>query len=318
MDDEQAKNQASILNELGITPDVRRDTVETALTKNRKPPTSLEQLSAHVRVPKDELKKKFEKYIENIIGYRDWVASSPEELFAIEGTNTDSGFRSFFSFNTKGGFSASNRWHYYPEASFITHAIYKGKENGMNYTNIKFTRDGVIEIAETNGERKVEVSFDKGQASKIDFEVFDKFCDEEEKYPFIRSSLFLEDVRKLPQGVELKPEDFMQILILPQDERFGELTLRVDNDRIRMTRYKGEKVYDVIEFPLEIDVENIQQRFLPDALVRNPTLDNTDVDFNWKMSDPARVAGIEWEAMEDDEYHSMDRKGRKLESVDAQ
>lgn len=72
-----------------------------------------------------------------------------------------------------------------------------------------------------------------------------------------------------------------------------------------LERLENGDIKDIIEVPKKVDVEGLRNKFIPDELLNNLKSFDTSLDDGWRGVDFFHEAGIRWDAVADDSFHSL-------------
>lgn len=87
----------------------------------------------------------------------------------------------------------------------------------------------------------------------------------------------------------------------------GKLEMEEDKKtgRVILRRIEDGEVKDEMEFPMKIDPQALKERWLHDALLKDPRNPDTRLDEKWRGVDFFHDAGLRWDAVADDKLHSL-------------
>lgn len=89
---------------------------------------------------------------------------------------------------------------------------------------------------------------------------------------------------------------------------FGEVEFDelFDENRLIFRRIQNGEVKDDVEVPLKIDQEELKRKWLGEKLLEDPANHDTQLDEGWRV-DFFHDAGLRWDAVADDSFHSLTR-----------
>ncbi len=91
----------------------------------------------------------------------------------------------------------------------------------------------------------------------------------------------------------------------------GDFDVLTDEDRqsgiLKVERVEQGDVKDEIEVPVKIDPQALKDKWIDPRLLENPQNPDPSLDLSWKGVDFFHDAGLRWDAVADDSFHSLTR-----------
>lgn len=257
----------------------------------RNPKTPLEMVSKATQIPPSELRSKFLDYEHKrsvAEEERDIVFDDPDNLLIVGKTTGDSFHpfqRRYLRFNQRNGsFETAcdltiGRHTSEPLNILRPVRIYSSGESGEEYDELTFGDDDRIgaELFLKRGEANITAKFNlAGRLLHLKF-----YDGGREKALFLDYDSSTGNYINFPENRHI--DDFNWSI----DPKTGKLTVSNTNE--------GE-VADTLIMPTELDLLLARESMVPDALLKNPTMENMHIDEGWKIP-PLVALGGRWEGI---------------------